>query len=296
MMKNLKLIAIALGMLSLSSCNRNEEEQNTQQPKQENQAMRSLGAILVDDKTYSSFAKADIDALAMKFKGKSAETLIASIPSSYTIPNTPPIANQGQEGSCVAFATAYAAASILEYNFKGITNPRSPEYVYNQIKVNGCPNGTYASSGLNLIKDQGVCSWDEMPYTDVECSTQPNATQKSAASTHKFTTWATVDKTNITNIKTLLSMNLPIIITVTVDGSFDSLSSANNWIWKSHSGAVRGGHAICVVGYDDAKQAFKVQNSWGTTWGNNGFFWIDYAFFAKARKGAINESYVAYVQ
>ncbi|WP_454510654.1 hypothetical protein [Chryseobacterium cucumeris] len=41
-MKNLKLIAIALGMLSLSSCNRNEEEQNTQQPNKENQAMRSL--------------------------------------------------------------------------------------------------------------------------------------------------------------------------------------------------------------------------------------------------------------
>lgn len=295
-MKNLKLLAIVLGMLSLSSCNRNEEEQNTQQPNKENQAMRSLGAVLVDEKTYDSFAKADIEALTMKFKGKSAITVAATIPSSYSIPNTPPILNQGQEGSCVAFATAYAAASTLEHNFKGITNPRSPEYVYNQIKLSGCPNGTYISRGLNLIKDQGVCSWNEMPYTDVECSTQPNATQKSAASTHKFTTWATVDKTNINNVKTLLSMNLPIIIAVTVDGSFDNLSSASNWIWKSHSGTVRGGHAICVVGYDDAKQAFKVQNSWGTTWGDHGFFWINYAFFAKTTNGAINESYVAYVQ
>ncbi|MBP1164141.1 MAG: C1 family peptidase [Chryseobacterium culicis] len=295
-MKNLKLLAIVLGMLSLSSCNRNEEEQNTQQPNKENQAMRSLGAVLVDEKTYDSFAKADIEALTMKFKGKSAIAAAATIPSSYSIPNTPPILNQGQEGSCVAFATAYAAASTLEHNFKGITNPRSPEYVYNQIKLSGCPNGTYISRGLNLIKDQGVCSWNEMPYTDVECSTQPNTTQKSAASTHKFTTWATIDKTNINNVKTLLSMNLPIIIAVTVDGSFDNLSSANNWIWKSHSGAVRGGHAICVVGYDDAKQAFKVQNSWGTSWGDHGFFWINYAFFAKTTNGAINESYVAYVQ
>ena len=295
-MKNLRLLAIVLGMLPLSSCNRNEEEQNTQQPNKENQAMRSLGAVLVDEKTYDSFAKADIEALTMKFKGKSAIAAAATIPSSYSIPNTPPILNQGQEGSCVAFATAYAAASTLEHNFKGITNPRSPEYVYNQIKLSGCPNGTYISRGLNLIKDQGVCSWNEMPYTDVECSTQPNTTQKSAASTHKFTTWATIDKTNINNVKTLLSMNLPIIIAVTVDGSFDNLSSANNWIWKSHSGAVRGGHAICVVGYDDAKQAFKVQNSWGTSWGDHGFFWINYAFFAKTTNGAINESYVAYVQ
>ncbi|MCW1962256.1 C1 family peptidase [Chryseobacterium viscerum] len=295
-MKNLKFIAIVLGIVSLTSCNRNEEEQNIQKPNQENQTMRSLGAVLVDENLYNSFAKADIEALTMKFKGKSAKVLTASIPSSYTITNTPPIVDQGQEGSCVAFATAYAATSILEYNFKGITNPRSPEYVYNQIKISSCPNGTYVSRGLNLIKNQGVCSWNEMPYTDVECSTQPNASQKNAASTHKFTTWATVDKTNINNVKTLLSMNLPIIIAITVDGSFDNLSSADNWIWKSHSGTVRGGHAICVVGYDDAKQAFKVQNSWGTAWGDNGFFWIDYAFFAKSTKGAINESYVAYVQ
>lgn len=295
-MKNLKLIAIVLGALSLSSCNRNEEEQNIQEPKQENQAMRSLGAVLVDENTYNSYAKANIEALAMKFEGKSAAAVTASIPSSYTIPNTPPIANQGQEGSCVAFATAYAAASTLEYNFKGVTNPRGPEYVYNQIKISGCPNGTYVSRGLDLIKNQGVCSWNEMPYTDVECSTQPNATQKSAAATHTFTTWATVDKTNINNVKTLLSMNLPIVIAISVDSSFDNLSSANNWIWKNHSGRVRGGHAICVVGYDDAKQAFKVQNSWGSTWGDNGFFWIDYAFFAATSKGAINESYVAYVQ
>ncbi|WP_165828216.1 C1 family peptidase [Chryseobacterium phosphatilyticum] len=295
-MKNLKLFVIAFGMLSLSSCNRNEEEQNTQQPKQENQARHSLGAVLVDDNTYNSFTKVDVEALSKKLKGKSANLVVASLPSSYIIPNTPQIENQGQEGSCVAFATAYAAASILEYNFKGVTSPRSPEYVYNQVKISGCPNGTYVSSGLNLIKNQGVCSWNEMPYTDAECSTQPNAAQKSAASTHKFTTWATVDKTNINNVKTLLSMNLPIVIAITVDGSFDSLSSASNWIWKSHSGTVRGGHAICVVGYDDSKQAFKVQNSWGKTWGDNGFFWIDYAFFAKTTKGAINESYVAYVE
>lgn len=295
-MKNLKLFAIAFGMLSLSSCNRNEEEQTTPQPNQENQVMNSLGAVLVDNNTYDSFAKANIEELTMRFKGKSAKVATASIPSSYIIPNTPQIVNQGQEGSCVAFATAYAAASILEYNFKGVTSPRSPEYVYNQIKISSCPNGTYVSRGLDLIKNQGACSWDEMPYTDAECSTQPNAAQKSAASTHKFTTWATVDKTNITNVKTLLSMNLPIVIAITVDRSFDSLSAANNWTWKSHSGKVRGGHAICVVGYDDTKQAFKVQNSWGKTWGDNGFFWIDYAFFAKTTQGAINESYVAYVQ
>lgn len=295
-MKNFKLFALALGMLSLSSCNRNEEEQNLQQPNQENQAVHSLGALLVDENTYNSFPKVNVEALTMKFKGQSSKTVVTTLPSSYIIPNTPPVKNQGQESSCVAFASAYVAASSLEYNFKGITNPRSPEYVYNQIEKKKCSEGVFVYRALNLIKNKGVCSWNEMPYTDVDCSTLPNATQKNAASTHKFTTWAVVDKTNINNVKTLLSLNLPIIIVVTVDTSLENLSSANNYIWKSPSGKISEKHAVCVVGYDDAKQAFKVQNSWGKTWADKGFFWIDYAFFAKNKKGAVNESYVAYVQ
>jgi hypothetical protein len=38
-------------------------------------------------------------------------------------------------------------------------------------------------------------------------------------------------------------------------------------------------HAMALVGYDDVKQAFRVRNSWGTSWGDNGSIWIDYDFF-----------------
>ncbi len=36
---------------------------------------------------------------------------------------------------------------------------------------------------------------------------------------------------------------------------------------------------MVVIGYNDTKNAFKVMNSWGTKWGDNGFAWIDYANF-----------------
>ncbi|WP_345990001.1 C1 family peptidase [Chryseobacterium sp. Chry.R1] len=289
----IKLISFTLCVLFLSSCNSDEDITNSK-PEQASQKHYSLGAKLVDEKTFNSYKKADINALTLKFKGKSYEASKNSLPSSYSIPSSR-VGDQGKEGSCVAWATAYAAASSLELNFKGITQSRSPEYVYNQIKVGTCEQGAYVTAGLNLIKDQGVCSWDEMPYTDDECSTQPNNTQKSAASNHKFTSWATVDKTDIAGVKNLLSMNLPIIIAVNVDQSFYDMGS-KGWVWKSHYGKSYGGHAICVIGYDDNKKAFKVQNSWGSSWGSNGFFWIDYNFFAKTFNGAIIESYVAYVQ
>ncbi|RKT00829.1 C1 family peptidase [Chryseobacterium defluvii] len=288
-----KLSVLSLGVLLLFSCS-DENITTPENQEQEPQKHYSLGAKLVDENTYNSFQKVDIEALTLQLKGKSLSEAKTSLPGSYTITGSS-VGDQGNEGSCVAWATAYAATSALELNYKGVTESRSPEYVYNQIKVGACSDGSYVKDALNLIKSQGVCSWNEMPYTDVECSTQPNTTQKSAASTHKFTNWATVNKSDITGVKTLLSMNLPVIIAVTVDTSFYNMASTG-WIWKAHSGRTYGGHAICVIGYDDAKQAFKVQNSWGTSWGQNGYFWIDYSFFAKTQKGAINESYVAYVQ
>ncbi|HML84276.1 MAG TPA: C1 family peptidase, partial [Bacteroidales bacterium] len=38
-------------------------------------------------------------------------------------------------------------------------------------------------------------------------------------------------------------------------------------------------HALILAGYDDSRQAFKIINSWGETWGSNGTIWVDYTFF-----------------
>jgi len=42
-----------------------------------------------------------------------------------------------------------------------------------------------------------------------------------------------------------------------------------------------GGHAICVVGYDDAKKWFKFKNSWGKTWGDGGYGYMSYDYMAE---------------
>ena len=38
------------------------------------------------------------------------------------------------------------------------------------------------------------------------------------------------------------------------------------------------GHCMTIVGYDDKEQVFIIANSWGTEWGDNGYFYLDYAF------------------
>ena len=44
-----------------------------------------------------------------------------------------------------------------------------------------------------------------------------------------------------------------------------------------------GGHAMCVIGYDDTVNggSFRIVNSWGTGWGDNGYFWLSYKDFIR---------------
>ena len=47
-------------------------------------------------------------------------------------------------------------------------------------------------------------------------------------------------------------------------------------------GSTGGGHVVLVVGYDDARQAFRIKNSWGPSWGENGYAWVSYDYVTGA--------------
>ena len=79
----------------------------------------------------------------------------------------------------------------------------------------------------------------------------------------------------------------PVVIGMLCPPSFDY--PANNY-WEPIEEPLTsyGGHALCVVGYDDNQYggAFEIQNSWGDTWANKGYIWIRYNDFARFVKYA----------
>jgi Protein of unknown function (DUF1573)/Papain family cysteine protease len=49
------------------------------------------------------------------------------------------------------------------------------------------------------------------------------------------------------------------------------------FVWTTRGAASTSlNHALVIIGYDDAKQVFKVQNSWGGTWKDSGYSYISY--------------------
>ncbi len=208
-----------------------------------------------------------------------------TIPAAFQL-ITPTPGNQGGEGSCVAFAIGYAAMSIEQYYRTNATsynldvNIFSPEYVYNQTKFSDCGSGTAFTIVLDLIKNQGISTWQVMPYSDANgCSLQPTATQVTNAGAHKISSYVTLPNSDQVAIKTMIASKHPVIVNITADNSF--VNAGPGFIWASYSGAGSAPHAIIICGYDDAKHAYKVMSSWGTSWGDGGFSWIDYDFFVQ---------------
>lgn len=258
------LLILGLGLMLINSCERPVSEQVE---PQEVSTYHSLGALFLPPDDY---AKIPV-----------AKTPDVDIKATVLNLNVPPIGDQGGEGSCVAWGTTYAARSINwvsshPASWSTSVNIFSPEYVYNQIKVRkACSSGSYVTTGLNLLKNQGVCRWSIMPYTDVSCTTKPTTAQKADAANYKIASYSTVTR-NTATIKSFLAAGKPVIVAGPVNSAYMYLASGA--VLSTFSGSSLGGHCYCVVGYDDDKQAFKFMNSWGTSWSTAGFGYIKYGY------------------
>ncbi len=208
--------------------------------------------------------------------------------------------DQGHQGSCVAWSSAYGARTILEAASTG-ADPNdirfSPSFLYNQIGMNGC-DGSYIQNAMEFMNRNGALPLKEFAYNDQDCSRQPSGSQMQEAQQyriHGFTRLTESDDINGFNIRAVkehLSKNAPVCIGMMVGGTFmQDMMGQDVWhpqgLDRSQMGF--GGHAMCVIGYDDNKQggAFQILNSWGPDWGHNGVAWVRYNDF----KQYVREAY-----
>jgi hypothetical protein len=212
----------------------------------------------------------------------------------------PPAGNQGNQNSCVGWAVAYGGKSYqekIEENNSFMNGPAlntqavfSPAFIYNQIN-NGVDGGSLFTDALNVVSQQGAVKWAEMPYTDQDFRRRPNQQQTEKAKKYRIDFWRRVNIADVKEVKAQVNAGYPVVIGAMIDQGFQSggkITAGKDYIWNSASGQELGGHAMVVVGYSDAKAAFKILNSWGIEWGNQGYCWISYSFFPNV----VREGYV----
>ena len=198
----------------------------------------------------------------------------------------PPIVDQGDLGSCTANSIANAHYfDQLKQKEKAFMPSRLFIY-YNERAMEGSvpyDAGANIRDGIKTINVQGVCRETTWPYIISKFTKKPTKYSYTQAMAHQSLLYQAVGQ-NMTDMKTCLATGYPFVFGFSVYESFESQQVSNTGIvpLPSKNESLLGGHAVLCVGYDDSKQWFIVMNSWGTSWGDKGYFYIPYAYLTDA--------------
>lgn len=212
-------------------------------------------------------------------------TPLAALPDPLTAPTgslnwvnynyVTPVKDQGNCGSCWAFATTAALESQVAIATGSLLD-LAEQIIVSCSGAGNCEEGGYLDAASNYILNVGVPLEACFPYTGTT-NTCSNATCPLWQSdTYSITGWHPVSNgsPNLTNIKNSLYTYGPLIVSLDI---YEDLYHYSTGVYSHVYGTYQGGHAVLLVGYDDSLQCFIAKNSWGTDWGEAGFFKIAYS-------------------
>lgn len=235
-----------------------------------------LGAVPPPDQ--ASLDEREQSASANAYRG--AEARSAGAPPSYDLTNVggknfiTDVKNQRNCGSCVAFGTIAAVEGTVRVARTDATlavdlSEAHLFYCHGAAEGRNCGNGWWPDNALNAFRDTGVVDDPCFPYTPGDQPCRPCSDWQNRVT--KIVSWSQV--TTISAMKDWLSTKGPLAACFKV---YDDFYSYHSGIYRHVTGAFVGGHCICVVGYNDADGYWICKNSWGTAFGENGFFRIAY--------------------
>lgn len=131
----------------------------------------------------------------------------------------------------------------------------------------------------------GVADEAAWPYDIAKFTTNPPTAVWSSAATHKVTSYHSVADGDIETMKSVIASGFLVGFGFQVYDYFMGADMASKAFLNvpTPTEQLQGGHAVCLVGYDDTKKAFLVRNSWGAGWGLAGYFWMSYDYVSNTQ-------------
>ena len=199
-----------------------------------------------------------------------------------------PVENQGNIGSCTTFGglRAYVYELVNKYGLEKFFQTSHLGLYYDERKAMGEKyikedSGCTIELTVKTLTDKGVGREELWPYETAKYTTAPSAEYAADALNRQVLKAEQVK--GLQGVISALKAGHPVIIGVRCYDSFlsDKTAQTGDIPDPGFFKTVRGGHCICVVGFDDTTKRLTFVNSWGAEWGNQGLGTISYKYLSK---------------
>jgi len=186
--------------------------------------------------------------------------------------------DQGPLGSCIANALCYA------YIYDNPTYKPSRLFLYYNERYLDRDNNqdveSTLSQGINALEKYGMCSETLWPYNVSKFAVKPNEESYTEGLKDEVITANRVLQT-MSSLKGCLISGFPFVVGIAVYESFESnMVSKIGYVPMPdiNNEQLLGGHAAICIGFNDSKGIWIMKNSYGSSWGDNGYFYLPYAY------------------
>jgi hypothetical protein len=209
------------------------------------------------------------------------------------------VGDQERTGSCVGWGSTDGVArwhfvkaekldqgARLSPRFTWMASKETDEFVNApETMIEGA--GTSLKAAMDILRKYGALPEALLPFhiaTDMYLGDEK--TFFATAATRRIASYVNMQR-NFASWRAWLAAHGPILLGLNVDATWDNATATQGKLDTFQPATVRGGHAVAAVGYTKDGR-FILRNSWGTTWGDQGF---GYASESYINAGFYNESY-----
>lgn len=205
----------------------------------------------------------------------------SELPVKFQLDKEIPIYDQGDLGSC----TANSGCACYRYEYAQLKNtfdtfdPSRLYLYYNTRKIEGSTEedaGAYIRDVFKALNKDGLCEESLFPYYTDRFATEPSPNCYINGKKYQTVRYAAVPQD-------LNSLKSAVFSGAAISFGFDVYKSFMYGSWTEicpipnpSKEQLLGGHAVTIIGWDDNKKAFLIQNSWGSDWKNKGKFYMPY--------------------